>query len=92
LAIEDFLRASALIPKHLWTYIELGHCYDSTGQFDKSIVAYSKAIKMDPYATKIYQFRANAYDRVGRKDLADKDRQFASSRSRGLDLDLFPSK
>jgi tetratricopeptide (TPR) repeat protein len=88
LAVKDFLAAEPLIPRHKWTPIELGHCYDQLGQFDKSVAAYSKALAIDPSFVKGYEFRANAYAKLGKKELAAQDRKSASSLSNGWASDL----
>jgi tetratricopeptide (TPR) repeat protein len=88
LAIKDFLKAQPLIPGHKWLYLELGHCYDRAGQFDKSVAVYSKALALDPQFVKAIVYRANAYEKLGKKDLAAKDRDAASSLSGGWASDL----
>jgi tetratricopeptide (TPR) repeat protein len=88
LAVKDFTIAESLIPRHKWTPIELGHCYDRLGQFDKSVASYSKALAIDPSFVKAYEFRASAYEKLGKKALAAKDRKSASSLSNGWASDL----
>ena len=88
LAIKDFLRAQPLIPGHKWIYIELGNCYDRAGQFDKSVAVYSKAVALDPQFVKALGYRANAYEKLGKKNLAAKDKDAASSLSSGWASDL----
>ena len=75
LAVKDFIIAESLIPRFKWTPIELGHCYDHLGQFDKSVASYSKALAIDPSFVKAYEFRASAYEKLGKKALAAKDRE-----------------
>jgi tetratricopeptide (TPR) repeat protein len=97
LAVKDFIAAESLLPRHKWTPIELGHCYDRLGQFDKSVAAYSKALALDSSFVKAYEFRASAYEKLGKKELAAKDRKSALSLSNGwasdlLDFDQVKSK
>ncbi len=58
------------------SYLCRARIYESMGKHKEAIADYSKAYDLLPSTTALKE-RASVYDRIGRKDLADKDRKDA---------------
>lgn len=56
-------------------YITFGNKYFVEKQFDKAIEFYTEAIESDPQNSRAYKNRANTYEAMGKKDLAEADRK-----------------
>lgn len=53
-----------------------GEAFEKLNNYDEAIADYSKAIGMAPeYSQRAYEDRARCYEKFGKKDLAEKDRQ-----------------
>jgi tetratricopeptide (TPR) repeat protein len=81
-AIADVDSAIATRPKEYYNYSRRAALYASLHQYQKAVEDYSTAIKLHDGRfddlDRIYSSRANAYEKLGRKDLADKDRKQAN--------------
>ncbi len=56
-------------------YIKRGKCYFVTKELQKAAEDFSKAIKLEPRDPQAYIARANAYEKLGKAELAKKDRK-----------------
>lgn len=72
-AIESFTRGIALNNKGFWLYKSRGDVYFQQRKFQKAVDDYTSVIRIVPKEPMGYGARAKAYERLGRKDLADKD-------------------
>ncbi len=57
-------------------YLNRARLYESLGRHKEAVTDYSTAIDLSP-STTYYRERASVYDKMGRKDLGDKDRKEA---------------
>lgn len=57
-------------------YLNRARLYESLGKHKEAVTDYSTSIDLSPSTTALKE-RANVYDKIGRKDLADKDRKEA---------------
>jgi tetratricopeptide (TPR) repeat protein len=76
-SFEDFDTAIAgnPIPWDQAVYLQhRGSAYKSLGQYQKAIDDYTAATKLDAGNVMNYQLRADSYEKIGKKDLAQKDR------------------
>lgn len=77
LAISAFSQSIALEPYNARSAVMLrGNEYFKTRQYQKAVDDYTKAIAYDDMKAqdKLYSLRANAYEKLGKQDLARKDR------------------
>lgn len=75
-AITDFTRAIGLTPKETILYLCRGSEYLLFKKdYDAAIADFSKGIEIDPKEMFLYSFRARAYDKLGRPELAAADRK-----------------
>ncbi|MFM9458783.1 tetratricopeptide repeat protein, partial [Streptomyces europaeiscabiei] len=64
------------------TFRDLADCYAQSRNYQQAIKNYDKAIELDTDKTpQNYLQRAKAYDSLGKKDLAEKDRATAAKLS-----------
>jgi len=77
-AIEDCTRAISLSATNpvaaAGAYANRGESYVEVGQNEKAIDDLTKAIASHPKPAEAYYYRAMAYEKLGKKDLASKDR------------------
>ena len=81
--IDDYSRAIGLHPQDslwpLWTYYAArGSAYGKLGQYRKEIDDRSKVINLVPNNGAFYYVRGEAYEKLGKKDLAAKDKEMAA--------------
>ncbi|MBS1957177.1 MAG: tetratricopeptide repeat protein [Cyanobacteria bacterium SZAS-4] len=77
-AISDYTTAADLNPSEDDAFRYRGTSYFKLGQYDKAVEDYSQAISRDPVGNvETYSLRALAYDKLGKTDLASKDRRTA---------------
>ena len=57
-----------------WDYLQLGMEKQSTSEYDGALSDFSKAIELDPTFVTAFQSRANTYNKMGRYDKAEADR------------------
>lgn len=75
-AIPDCEKALALSTKRSQdVFLDLGYCYFQTGQYQKSIDTYTKMIEQHPDLSGGYYGRAAVYEKIGKPDLAKRDKQ-----------------
>ncbi len=75
-AIVDFTAVTKLNPAEDDSFRFRGDSYFKLAQYDKAVEDYSKAIALDRNGNiDAYALRAQAYEKLGRKDLALQDRQ-----------------
>lgn len=58
-------------------FLELGDIYMTTGDYASAVKVYDQLVEMMPHTVESYCYRAAAYDRMGRDDLAIADYQEA---------------
>lgn len=75
LAIEAFRGASEQNSRHHEAFGSLGYALRKTGQFDASLTAYDRALKMKPDYAEALEYRAEAYLKLNRVDDARSDYQ-----------------
>jgi tetratricopeptide (TPR) repeat protein len=86
-AIKNYTEALKFDPDQEEAYRYRGECYVAKHDYAKAIQDYTSAIKCDAEsAGSSYLARADAYDKLGQKDLAKRDREKA------LKLGFDPSK
>jgi len=66
---------------------QIGNCYFKMGDFNRSVKYFTDAIKLDKTKYDAFNNRAVAFDTLGQKDLADKDRDFLNKISDNKFLD-----
>lgn len=75
-AIADFTTVSKLNPSEDDAFRLRGDCFLKLNQFEKAVSDYSEAISRDKAGNiDAYASRAIAYEKLGRQDLAQKDKQ-----------------
>jgi tetratricopeptide (TPR) repeat protein len=77
LALKDYTTATRLSPKDFWCFLDRGNFYASVHKYDEALADYSAAIRLADGHPKPYQCRAELYEKLGRLDLARKDREMA---------------
>lgn len=100
-AIEGFTRSLNLhVSKRTHTIAKRGDCYLALGQYQKALADYDQILKEDPdgnrsqdnYA-KVREGRAQCYEKLGKPELAKKERTLAAqARNELLDLAPFTSE
>jgi Tfp pilus assembly protein PilF len=78
-AISNFTEALRLNPNLEIALFERGQVYAIKKEYRKAIADYTKFISIAPNQEKAYYARASAYESVGDKELAEKDRQTAKA-------------
>lgn len=73
-AQDDASKAITLEPKMAAGYDTLGYALAGLGDYKGAVDAYEVAIKLAPSDGEQYVHRAQAYDKLGKHDLAEKDR------------------
>ena len=58
-------------------YLVWGHTYYNLKEYEKAIDKYTKAIELSPDYSSAYSSRADAYEAIGKTDLAEADRKSA---------------
>ncbi len=77
-AIADYTKAAELNSSEDDAFRYRGTSYFKLGQYDKAVDDYSQAISLDPIGNvATYSLRALAYDKLGKTELALKDRRSA---------------
>ena len=75
-AIADFTKTAQLDPRASYAYFNRGICYLRQNKNEESIVEFTNAIKLTKSGA-FYSARADAYEKIGRKDLAEADKKNA---------------
>jgi len=73
-AAKDYLTAVQMGLQKEDLYYSLGNCYYHMKQFENAIEYYSKALQVNPQNTTALNNRAMSYQKVGKNDLANNDR------------------
>ena len=76
-AIKAAQKAVEIIPTFGWAFNSLADAYAGLEDYPAAIIAYSKAIVVDPVNAQAYCNRSHAYERVGERSLAERDRKHA---------------
>jgi tetratricopeptide (TPR) repeat protein len=76
--INDLDTVISLQPKNAFWYEERGLSFFQIGNYQKAIDDCTQAIKLEP-AFAAYSTRADAYDKLGKHDLAMQDREVAKT-------------
>lgn len=73
-AIADYTSTLKLRPTSCASFLHRGDCYLELHKDTDALADYAVAIKLKPREARPYSFRARAYERMGRKDLAEQDK------------------
>jgi tetratricopeptide (TPR) repeat protein len=73
-AAKDYLTAESMGLSKEDLFYSLGNCYYHMKQFDNAIQYYTKALQINPQNTTALNNRAMSYQKSGRADLAENDR------------------
>jgi tetratricopeptide (TPR) repeat protein len=80
-ALADMTTAISIDPHRCWHYYTRGSIYSTLKQYPKAAEDYSRAIKINDKGygdlSRIYSVRADMYEKMGQKNLADSDRKSA---------------
>lgn len=76
-AIKDLDEAIKIEPDYAYLYYLRGNCQGANGNYQRAVIDFSKAIKLDPQHENAYEQRAQAFEQLGRGDLAARDKQTA---------------
>jgi tetratricopeptide (TPR) repeat protein len=78
-ALDVANRAKTMDPKAPSSYCNAGQALFGLGRYDEALTDLSKSIEMDPTvcAGEDYFYRAKTYEKLGKTDLAEKDRDSA---------------
>ena len=74
-ALEDFSKAIGMEPENPALYSDRGYTYACKKDFSAAVEDYTKALELDPRYRLAYANRAAAYEKLGKKDLAKRDRE-----------------
>lgn len=74
-AIKDIQHSIDVGFKNSEVLFELGNCYFYSEQWRKAIDAYSESIRLNPNNDKSINNRALSYEKIGKKEEAEKDRK-----------------
>ncbi len=84
-ASGDYARIIAIDDDSEEAYAKKAECEFALKKYEQAAADYSLAIKHQIYPTgKLYNARAKAYDKMGKKDLAEQDRKLAKETERKL--------
>lgn len=75
LAIDDFTKALELNPKFDLALLNRGSEYMLKKKYKSAISDFTKGIELDSENFLFYTVRADAYEKIGRRDLATKDQK-----------------
>jgi len=76
-AFDDFSQSIRLMPDFDEAYHHRGVCLLLLDNFNEAVVDFNKAIELNPTNHVFYVNRAAAYERLGKAELADRDREKA---------------
>lgn len=74
-AVKNFTKAISLGMTNYKMYYNRGNSYYKLKQYDKAIADYTKALKTNPKDVEVLNNRAATYNMMGKKNLAEADRQ-----------------
>ena len=84
-AIEQFNKALEE-QEEAWIYGDLGRAKQMNNDLDGAIECFTKAIELNGKSSIYYQWRAEAYRRSNKQDLAEKDQKIADElHAKGMD-------
>ncbi|MBM2815819.1 MAG: hypothetical protein HW421_2581 [Ignavibacteria bacterium] len=91
---EDYTKTIEYGMKNSKVYYSRGNAYYKNKDYEKAIKDYSKAYQLDPNDDEALNNRAVAYDKIGKKDSAEADRQLLNKKSgnKYLPIDNIPFK
>jgi len=76
-AISKYKKVIELRPKHYGAYLLLGRALTISGDTEAAIAPLNKAIELQPDSAEPHRFLADAYDQLGRKQDAQRERATA---------------
>lgn len=76
-ALDDLTACIKIEPKAPWSYYQRARVHDEMKNYQKEIDDLTTSINLDPEYKFAYRNRAEAYEKIGRKDLAKRDRKLA---------------
>lgn len=74
-ALDDLSSCIKVAPKSPWAYYQRARVHHEMKNYHKEIDDLTTSINLDPEYTFAYRNRAEAYEKIGRKDLAKRDRK-----------------
>ncbi len=87
-AVKNFRRAVKLNPEMFQAHSSLGYSLRRLGRYEEALVAYDRALALNPYYTEAIEYRAEAY--LGLNRIADAKKAymllFAGDRTRADEL------
>jgi tetratricopeptide (TPR) repeat protein len=90
-AIEYYNMSTRLDPKQYWFHYDKARAQISIGKYKDAIAELNTDVRLDRHRTQAYSARAQAWEKLGRKDLAESDRkQGANVDLTKVDLSRFP--
>lgn len=78
-AIADYSAVIKSLPQDEAILVMRGNCYMKVGKYQSAVDDFSAAIALDPRAM-VYSLRASAYEKLGKTELAKRDRDSATTR------------
>ena len=79
-AILDFTKTIKLDSKFTLAYLWRGHCYLQKNELNLALADFNKADELSPNSYwLIYEYRANTFEKLGKKESAEADRKKARS-------------
>jgi tetratricopeptide (TPR) repeat protein len=84
--MEQFNKALEIDDKADWIIADIGRAKKQKGDIEGAIESYTRAIEINNQRSVYYEWRAEAYNNLGKEDLAQKDKEIADDlHSKGLD-------
>lgn len=71
--MEEFQRLTLMLPRYWLSHFLLARVYVESGNPERSIQPFGKAIRLNPEFSTLYDFRAIAYESMGGYELSGKD-------------------
>lgn len=75
-ALADYVILTNMRPSDPTFHSNTGLCYFELGEYQKAVDEYTASIELDKDSS-AYMMRADAYDKLGKRDLAEQDRKTA---------------
>ena len=76
-ALPFLNRAREISPDHPTTYIQIGETYLKSKDFKRAKEAFVESVQINPFSPELHDHLAHAYEMLGEKNLAAKEREIA---------------
>lgn len=83
-SITEFNRALSMGFSHPLLFQLMGNAYFRNNDLNKAVQYYTESLKLEPGNTEVINNRAVAYDKLGEKDKAEKDRELLAEINKQL--------